>query len=140
MTGLGYILGDDWLQATGPHLPRLTLAAQKGWENTGRLPGVADCGRSQKWGCRGRLVPGLKPRLGSHARRGNHAVWGLPWPHSLGSQKARCSSDTGLSLSSLEECRRDAAGKNGVEGLLLGGPGEGATRIWIENWRSQQHS
>ena len=40
-------------------------------------------------------------------------------PHILGSRKARCSSDAELSLSSLEECRRDAAGRKGVKGLLL---------------------
>ena len=42
-------------------------------------------------------------------------------PHSLGSWKARCSSDAEISLSSLEECRRDAAGRKGVKGLLLVG-------------------
>ena len=46
---------------------------------------------------------------------------GLPLPHSLGSPKARCSCDAELSLSSLEECRRDAAGRKGVKGLLLVG-------------------
>ena len=33
----------------GPHLPRLTMAAQKSWKNTGMLAGVTDCRRSQKW-------------------------------------------------------------------------------------------
>ena len=42
-------LGDDWLHAMGPHLPKLTMAAQKSWKNTGMLAGVADCRRSQKW-------------------------------------------------------------------------------------------
>ena len=42
-------------------------------------------------------------------------------PHSLGSCEARCNSDAELSLSSLEECRRDAAGRKRVEGLLLVG-------------------
>ena len=51
----------------------------------------------------------------------NHAALGLPLPHSLGSQKARCSSDAELSLSSLEECRREAAGRKGVKELLLVG-------------------
>ena len=46
---------------------------------------------------------------------------GLPLPHSLGSWEARCSSNAELSLSSLEECRRDAMGKKGVKGLLLVG-------------------
>ena len=46
---------------------------------------------------------------------------GLPLPLSLGSWKARCSSHAELSLSSLEECRRDAGGRKGVKGLLLVG-------------------
>ena len=53
----------------------------------------------------------------------NHAALGLPLPHSLGSWKARCSSDAKLSLKSLEECRRHAAGRKGVKGLLLLGHG-----------------
>ena len=68
-------LGDDWLHNTGPHLPRLTMAAQKSWKNMGILAGVADCGRSRKWGCRGRFAPGFKPRRGSHVGW-NQAVWG----------------------------------------------------------------
>ena len=46
---------------------------------------------------------------------------GLPLPCSLGSWKARCSSNAELSLSSLEECRRDVSGRKGVKGLLLVG-------------------
>ena len=30
------------------------------------LAGVADCRRSQKWGCKGRWALGFKPRPGSH--------------------------------------------------------------------------
>ena len=84
----------------------------------GMLVSVADCGRSQKWGCRGRLALGFKSRHGSHYKK-NHAAFGLPSPCSLGSQKVRRSSDAELSLSSSEECRRDAAGRKGVKGLLL---------------------
>ena len=51
----------------------------------------------------------------------NHAALGLPLPHSLGSWKARCSSNAELSHSSSEECRRDATGRKGVKGLLLVG-------------------
>ena len=83
------------------------------------LAGVTDC-RSWKWGCKGKLALGFKPRHGSHD--GSHqAALGLPLPCSLGSQQARCSSDAELSLSSLGECRRDAAGRKGVKGLLLVG-------------------
>ena len=35
-------------------------------EEKGMLAGVTDCRRSQKWGYRGRLVLGFKPRHGSH--------------------------------------------------------------------------
>ena len=58
--------------ALEPRLPGLTRAAQKDWKNTGVLAGVADCGRSQKWGCRGRFAPGFKnPGV---AAGGNHVV------------------------------------------------------------------
>ena len=70
---------------------------------------------------------GFKPRYSSHDKNHaalaekNHVALGLPLPHSLGSWKARCSSDAELSLSSLEECRRDTEGRKGVKGLLLVG-------------------
>ena len=47
-------------------------------------------------------------------------VLGLPLPRGLGSRKTRCSSQE-LSLSNLEECRRDNEGRKGVKGLLLVG-------------------
>ena len=62
------------------------------------------------------LSPGVAAMLG-----GAHVALGLPLPCSLGSWKARCSSNAELSLSSLEECRRDIAGRKGVKGLLLMG-------------------
>ena len=46
---------------------------------------------------------------------------GLPLPHSLGNQKARCSGNAELSPSSSEECRRGTAGRKGEKGLLLVG-------------------
>ena len=61
--------GDDWLHAMGPHLPRLTMAAQKSWKNTGMLAGVTDCRRSRKWGCKGSGALGFKPRCSSHRGR-----------------------------------------------------------------------
>ena len=33
------------------------------------LAGVADCRRSQKWGCKGRWALGFKPRPGSHKKK-----------------------------------------------------------------------
>ena len=121
------------------------MAAQKSWKNTRMLAGVTDCRRSQKWGCRGIFAPGFKPvaaatqgrATGSSVRLGetcgfgqvvelcilgwNHAVLGLPLPCSLRSWKTRCSSNAKLSLSSLEECRRDAVGRKRVKALLLVG-------------------
>ena len=47
---------------------------------------------------------------------------GLPLPHSLGSWEARCSSDAELSLSTLEECKRDAVGRERGKRTLAGGP------------------
>ena len=58
----------------GPHLPRLRMAAKKGWKNTGLHVGVTECGRSRKWGCRGRLTLGFKPRLDSHTRGWDYAA------------------------------------------------------------------
>ena len=51
----------------------------------------------------------------------NWSALGLPFPRSLGGWEARCSSDAELSLSSLEECKRDTAGRKVVKGLLLVG-------------------
>ena len=104
-------LGDGWLHATGPCLPGLTMAAQKNWKNMGMLAGVAYCRRSWKWGYRGRLPPGFKFRHGNlasrnhtvlrlretHVFRQNHKILGLPLPHSIGSWKARGSSNAELS-------------------------------------------
>ena len=110
-----------------PHLSGLTMAAQKSWKNTGMLAAVANCGRSRKWGCRGRLALGFKPTCSSHdhnhhtALAGeNHVALELPLPRSVGSWKAICSRYADLSLSSSEGCRRDAVGRKRVKGLLLG--------------------
>ena len=59
-------LGDDWLHAMGPHLPRLTMAAQQSWKNLGMLVRVTDCRRNRKWDCRERLVLEFKLRPSSH--------------------------------------------------------------------------
>ena len=40
------------------------------------LAGVTDCGRSEKWGCRGRLVLGFKPRCDSHTQERITRLWG----------------------------------------------------------------
>ena len=77
------------------------------------LAGVTDCRRGRKWGCRGRLALGFKPRHGSHMRedhavlgekREDHAVLGCSFlPRGLGS-------------------RKDFAGKKRGERTLAGGP------------------
>ena len=42
----------------------------------GMLAAVANCGKSQKWYGRGRLVLGSKPRCGSHAASfWDHTAW-----------------------------------------------------------------
>ena len=48
------------------HACPLTRAAKKGREYGVRAD-VADCGRSWKWGYRGRSAPGFKPRRSSHS-------------------------------------------------------------------------
>ena len=103
----------------------------------GMLASVANCGRSRKLGYRGRLVLGFKPSHGSHDKnhhvalaekhhaalaKETHVALGLPLPHSIGSWKARCSSNAELFLSSLEGRRRDLAGKERGERTLPGGP------------------
>ena len=100
------------------------------------LASVAKCGKSWKWGCRGRLALGFKPRCGSCDKKNhmalagnhhaalaeeNHVALGLPLSRGLGRRKAWCSRDAEISLSSLQECRRDAAGRKGVKGFLLVG-------------------
>ena len=73
-------LGDDWLHTSGPRLPTLTMAPGKPWKkNKGMLAGVTDCGRSQKWGCRGRLALGFQLRRGSHAKWGPCGFGALPF-------------------------------------------------------------
>ena len=106
-------LEDDWLHAMGPHLPGFTMAAKKGWKNTVMLAGVTDCGRSQKWGCRGRLVLGYKPRHGSHA--------GGLGPHSIGKSQDHTTLGRSLPPRGLG-CRRDLAGKVRGERTIAGGP------------------
>ena len=97
-------LEDYWLHAMGPRLPGLTMAAKKGRKNMRMLAGVTDCGRSRRWGFRGRLALGFNPRCSSHAE-----WWGPPalgcslFPRGLGS-------------------RRDLAGKKRGERTLAGEP------------------
>ena len=44
-------------------------------EEKGMLAGVTDYRRSWKWGCRGRLALGFKPRHGSHTRERTTLLW-----------------------------------------------------------------
>ena len=69
----------------------------------------------------GRQIPLVTEPVWDFGEREDHPTLEIPLPHSLGSCEARCNSDAELSLSSLEECRRDAAGRKRVEGLLLVG-------------------
>ena len=118
------------------------MAAQKSWKNTGMLVGIADCGRNQKWGCRGRFAWEFIPRPGSHSGQ-NHRVlvrvattqlWVLSLPHSLESRKARCSSD--VEFSAVRKNAGEPLWKGKGERTLAGGPGEGEVGFWIKNWRS----
>ena len=84
-SGPAWELGDDWLHAKGPYLPRLTLAAQQSWKNPGMLACVTDCRRSWKWGCLGRLVLEFKPRHSSCTAERIRRFWRvrtLWWRHS----------------------------------------------------------
>ena len=54
--------------------------------------------------------------------RENQEALGLPFPHNLKSWEARGSSDAELSLSTLEECKRDAVGRERGKRTLAGGP------------------
>ena len=110
--------GDGLLHTMVPCLPGLMMAPKKGWKNTGMLAGVANCGRIRKWGCRGRFAPGFKHRCSNHAET-NHAVWGVPLPHGLGSRRARCSNHAELSA-----VRKNVGpcGRKRGEKTLAGGP------------------
>ena len=92
------------------------MASKKGWKNTVVLAGIDDCGRSRKWGCRGRFVQGFKPRHRSHVRD-NHVVLGLPC--SLGNRR----DNEGLGTGTMG----DLAGKERGERTLTGETCEGAT-------------
>ena len=69
----------------------------------GMLAGVADCGRNQKWGCRGRFTWEFIPRPGSHSGQ-NHRVlvrvattqlWVLLLLHGLRSGRDLVGKETG---------------------------------------------
>ena len=51
------------------------------------LAGVTDGGRSRKWGCRGRLALGFKPRLGSHTWKGTTQRWWRREDHAVLKEK-----------------------------------------------------
>ena len=87
----------------GPHLPGLTMAAQKSWKNMGLRAGVADCGKSWKWGYRGRVALGLNPDMAAMQGCDHTALGYSLLPRSLGS-------------------KRDLAGKKRSERILTGGP------------------
>ena len=76
------------------------MAAKKGWKNMRMLAGVTDCGRSRKWGCRGRLALGFKPRHSSHPRLGPRGFGVLPFAMWLRKQET-------------------LSGRKGVKGFLL---------------------
>ena len=72
-------------------------------KNVGMLAGVTDFRRSQKWGCRGRLALGFKPRHGSHTggEPPTLAEWGprgfgvLPFATWLRKQERLCLEEKG---------------------------------------------
>ena len=115
----------------GSCLPGLIMAAQESWKNTGMLAGVADCEGVRNGAAEEDLCWDLNPgaqscglEIGGSCGSGavwTHVVLGLCLLCSLGSWKVRRSSNAELSFSSLEECRRDAAGRKGVKGLSLVG-------------------
>ena len=53
----------------------------------GMLAGVTECSRSRKWGCRGRLALGFKPRLGSHTWKGTTQLWWRREDHAVLKEK-----------------------------------------------------
>ena len=87
------------------------------------LAGVTDCRRSQKWGCRGRLALGFKPRHGSLEREDHVVLKEKREDHEvLGERKEdhvvlECSF-----LSCSLGSRRDFARKKRGDRTLVGGP------------------
>ena len=74
-------------EVTGTQLPLITVPAwglgahgvtpvqtyygsPESWKNMGMLAGVANCRKSRKWDCRGRLALVFKPMHSSHSRLG----------------------------------------------------------------------
>ena len=68
------------------------------------LVGVTDCGTSWKWGCRGRLALGFKPRRGSHA--------GSFWEHVAWAEKNH---ETPISFSEIHYPRLGRGGRKDCE-------------------------
>ena len=107
-------LGDDWLHAMRPCLPRFTMAAQKSWKNTGMLAGVIDCGRCDRNGAAEEdwcwdLNLGLAAMLGLF---GSVQLW-----RNLG----LCSFSVCPFLPRVLGSRRDFACKKRLKGFLLVG-------------------
>ena len=98
------------------------------------LAGVTDCRRSWKWGCRGRLAVGFKPRHGSLREGGPRGSEGEErGPCGFGGEeRGSCSfgevnreDHVVLGCSFLPRglgSRRDFAGKKRRERTLAGGP------------------
>ena len=87
----------------------------------GMLVGVTDCGKGQKWCCRGRLARGFKPRHGSHTRSWDHSALAERRTLQLGQE----SGPRGLGSLLLPRglgSRRDFAWNKRGERTLAGGP------------------
>ena len=83
------------------------------------LAGVTDCRRSWKWGCRGRLVLGFKPRRGNHVGERIKQLWQRRerGPHSFG----RLGAENHAALAEWGPCGCDTVDGAGSlnHGLLL---------------------
>ena len=115
----------------GPHLPRLTMAAQESWKNMGMLAGVTDCRRSQIWSCRGRLELGFKTQAWQPNSAEDHTFWGekredhaalVEWePHGLGESQDHVALGCSFLPRGLGS-KRDFARKKRGKRTLSGGP------------------
>ena len=98
----------------------------------GMLAGVTDCRRSRKWGCRGRLALGFKPRCGSQARGGTHG-FGREGGGPCGLGKSQDHVALGYSLLPCDlGSRKDFTWKKKGEKTLAGEPWEGPSHMALD--------
>ena len=100
----------------------------------GRIGNAGRCSlawEESEMGMHRKIGAGIKTQVWQPWEGGPTKLWGSLCHKALGNQKVRCSRDAEFSCSSLEECSRDAAGRKGVQGLLLVGQEKVLCGFWL---------